>query len=38
MLELLVAFSLYRFEAHWIWWVIYGILLAEKWNEKDCTK
>jgi hypothetical protein len=38
MLELLVAFSLYRFDAHWIWWVLYVVILAEKHNEKDCTK
>jgi len=38
MLELLVAFTLYRLEAHWIWWAIYVIILAEKWNEKDSKK
>ena len=38
MLELLVAFSLYRFDAHWIWWVLFVIILLEKLNEKDSTK
>jgi hypothetical protein len=37
MLELLVAFSLYRFDAHWLWWVIYVIIFVEKRNEEDCT-
>lgn len=34
MLELLVAFSLYRFDAHWVWWVLYAIILLEKLNEE----
>ena len=37
MLELLVAFSLYRFDANWLWWVIYVIIFVEKRNEEDCT-
>ena len=38
MLELLVAFTLYRLDAHWIWWAIYIIILVEKEYEKNCKK
>jgi hypothetical protein len=38
MLELLVAFTLYRFDAHWIWWVMYGLLIGIIQYEKNCTK
>lgn len=38
MLQLLVAFSLYRFEAHWIWWAFFSIVLAGDLYEKNRTK
>lgn len=38
MLELLVAFTLYRLEANWIWWVLYLIILIGKHYEKDFTE
>lgn len=38
MLELLVAFTLYRLDAHWIWWAFYAFIIARNWDEKDCTK
>ena len=35
MLELLVAFSLYRFDAHWLWWVFYAIVVAQKYDANN---
>ena len=38
MLELLVAFTLYRLDAHWIWWAFYSFVLAGDLYEKNRTK
>lgn len=38
MLELLVAFTMYRLEAHWGWWVLYVIMFIRGLHEKNRTK
>jgi hypothetical protein len=34
MIGLIAAFMLYQFDAHWVWWVFFGVLALGEWCEE----
>ena len=38
MIGLIAAFILYKFDAHWVWWVFFGVLALGEWCEVMQTR
>jgi len=38
MISLIAAFMLYEFNAHWVWWVFFGVLALGEWCEAMQTR
>ena len=34
MISLIAAFMLYKFDAHWVWWVFFAIMDLGEWCEE----
>ena len=38
LIGLIAAFMLYQYEAHWVWWVFFGVLVLGEWCEVMQTR
>ena len=38
MIGLIAAFMLYKFDAHWVWWVFFCVLALGEWCEVMQTR
>lgn len=38
MIGLIAAFMLYKFDAHWVWWIFFCVLALGEWCEAMQTR